>query len=354
MKKIVLTGGGTAGHVMPHLALIGPLLDDGWQISYIGSVGGMEEGIVGDIPGVAYYKVKAGKLRRYIDLKNLSDPFRVIAGAWQAAKLMRKIKPDIVFSKGGYVSVPVVLGAKLCGVPVVLHESDMTSGLANKICLPFAKAVCTTFAETAKALGEKGVHTGTPMRPALFAGSRERGLAMCGFSGKKPVLLVTGGSLGAVAVNELVRKSLPGLAGFDILHLCGKGNLDESLAGRPGYVQKEFLLNEMADALTMADVVISRAGSNTICELLALKKPALFIPYPTGASRGDQIDNALSFEARGYARVLMQEEATSELLIRMVGELYREKDRYIATMSAAKDADGTRAVLEQLYKYARK
>ena len=249
MKKIVLTGGGSAGHVTPHLALLPHLLKEGYEVHYIGTQDGIEHGMVGNLPGVTYHVVKSGKLRRYFDWKNFTDPFRVIAGAFQSAHLMRRLKPDVCFSKGGFVSVPVVVGAWLHGVPVLCHESDLTPGLANKICARFAKKVATTFPECAQALAPKGVFTGTPLRPELFSGSREKGLSTFGFTDGRPVLMVTGGSSGAQAINAAVRKALPKLLeSFQVLHLCGPGNTEEALLGTAGYVQCEYLSQEMAAA----------------------------------------------------------------------------------------------------------
>ncbi|MBP3719786.1 MAG: glycosyltransferase, partial [Clostridia bacterium] len=201
-KKIVLTGGGTLGHVTPHLALIPHLRERGYEIHYIGTENGMEAGRMRAEPGVIYHAVKGGKLRRYHSWQNFTDPFRVIAGAFQSARLMGQIRPDVVFSKGGFVAVPVVFGAWLHRVPVLCHESDLTPGLANRLCRPFAKRFATTFPECAEKLGKKAEMTSTPLRPELFRGSREKGLALFGFSGEKPVLLMMGGSSGAQAVNE--------------------------------------------------------------------------------------------------------------------------------------------------------
>lgn len=344
--RIVLTGGGTAGHVTPHLSLIPRLKEMGYEIHYIGTAEGIEHQMIASIPGVTYHTVKSGKLRRYFDVKNFTDPFRVIAGAFQSVALMRKLKPDVCFSKGGFVSVPVVIGAWLCRVPAVCHESDLTPGLANRICAKFAGKVATTFPECAKALGEKGVHTGTPLRPELFQGTREAGLSVAGFDGKKPVLLMTGGSLGAQSVNTCLRAALPALLPhMDVLHLCGKGNLDESLQNTPGYCQKEFLSGEMPDALAVADIVLSRAGSNTLCELLALHKPMLLVPYPLGASRGDQIENARSYEREGLARVLMQEDMTPETMTEALLKLLAEKDAARTALENYPVKDGTDAVL---------
>ena len=355
MKKIVMTGGGTGGHVTPNLALIPRLQADGWEIHYIGAANSIEQQLISAVPGVKFYCVSVGKLRRYFDPKNFSDPFRVIKGVAQATRIIRRIKPDVVFSKGGFVSVPVVYGAHFNHVPVVTHESDLTPGLANKLCLPFASAQCCTFPEAVKYARGKGVYTGTPLRPEIFEGDRERGLKAFGLNANLPVLMVVGGSSGAQAINECVREALPQLTqGFQVLHLCGRGNLSDRLAGSKNYVQVEYLDREMADAYACADVLISRAGSNSLCEILALKKPALLIPYPMGASRGDQILNAESFEKRGLSRVMQQDQMTAETLAREVIRLYHDRGALMDAMAAEHTGGGVDRVLEQIYKYAKK
>ena len=349
MKRIVLTGGGTAGHVTPNLALIPRLQATGWDVHYIGEADGVERRLVSAVAGVTYHSVSTGKLRRYFDIKNFSDPFKVIKGVAQASGLMKRLKPDIVFSKGGFVSVPVVYGARLHKVPVLLHESDMTPGLANKLCAPFARKILCTFPEAARGFGAKGVHTGTPIRPEILQGSREKGLSTFGFTNGRPVLMVTGGSSGAQAINAVVRQALPRLLeSFQVLHLCGPGNADEALLGTAGYVQCEYLDSEMADAYACANILISRAGSNTRCEILALRKPALLIPYPKGASRGDQIVNARSFEARGLSRVLMQEDMTVDRLVTEVISLYRERGSLYEKMDKEPSANGVDNVLREI------
>ncbi len=355
MKKIVMTGGGTGGHVTPNLALIPRLQADGWEIHYIGAANSIEQQLISAVPGVKFYCVSVGKLRRYFDPKNFSDPFRVIKGVAQATRIIHRIKPDVVFSKGGFVSVPVVYGAHFNHVPVVTHESDLTPGLANKLCLPFASAQCCTFPEAVKYAKGKGVYTGTPLRPEIFEGDRERGLKTFGLNANLPVLMVVGGSSGAQAINECVREALPQLMqGFQVLHLCGRGNLSDRLAGSKNYVQVEYLDREMADAYACADVLISRAGSNSLCEILALKKPALLIPYPMGASRGDQILNAESFEKRGLSRVMQQDQMTAETLAREVIRLYHDRGALMDAMAAEHTGGGVDRVLEQIYKYAKK
>ena len=349
MKKIVLTGGGTLGHVTPHLSLIPHLLQAGYEIHYIGTEKGMEAEKIRSVPGVTYHAVQSGKLRRYFSWQNFIDPFKVIAGAFQSARLMGKIKPDVVFSKGGFVAVPVVFGAWLHRVPVVCHESDLTPGLANRLCAPFARKIATTFPECAQALGPKAEMTGTPLRPELFRGSRARGLSLLGFDGSKPILLMMGGSSGAQAVNKALREALPRLTGkFDVAHICGKGNLDEALQGMSGYRQLEFLDAELPDALACADLVLSRAGSNALCEFQALCKPMLLVPYPKGASRGDQILNAQSLQKRGLARVLLQEDMTADTLVRALESTWADREQLTSALHAAPPADGTERVLEMI------
>ena len=346
MKRIVLTGGGTAGHVTPHMSLIPRLQAAGYDIHYIGTEKGIEHEMVSKIPGVTYHVVKSGKLRRYFSVQNFTDPFRVLHGALTAVGLMRKLRPDVCFSKGGFVSVPVVFGAWLARVPTVCHESDYTPGLANRISAVFVDRVATTFQACADALGRKAVMTGTPLRPSLFQGSRERGLALGGFAGEKPVLLMTGGSLGAQSVNQCLRACLPALLpAMDVLHLCGKGNLDPTLNNLAGYNASD---GYDEDALAAADIVLGRAGSNTLSELLALCKPMLLVPYPLGASRGDQIKNAESYQKQGLAHVLPQEKMTPETMTEAVLHLLAQKDALRAAMEAYPVKDGTEAVLQMI------
>lgn len=347
MKKIVLTGGGTAGHVTPNIALIPYLKKEGYDVYYIGSNGGMEEELIKKC-GIPYYGVSSGKLRRYFDKKNFSDIFKVLKGILQSKHIIKKIKPDVVFSKGGFVAVPVVVGAALNKVNVVCHESDITPGLANKLAMPFAKAVCTTFPEAVKHIKDnKGIHTGTPIRDMLFKGSKEKGFEMCGFSGNKPVILIMGGSQGSVKVNNSVRELLGKLLPkYDIVHLCGKGNLDENLNNKEGYKQFEYVSDELPNLFAMADMVISRAGSNAICEFLALHKPMLLIPLGKNASRGDQILNAQSFKKQGFAEVIDEEKMTKSSLFDTINRVYENRQGYINAMENSQVSDGIKSVME--------
>lgn len=348
-KKIVLTGGGTAGHVTPNLALLPYLRAEGYEIVYIGSENGIERSLI-EAEGVTYYGIPTGKLRRYLSKENLSDMFKVVKGIHAAKKLLKKLKPDLVFSKGGFVAVPVVLGAKKNNIPVIIHESDITPGLANKIAMPSARVICSTFPETLQYVPKgKGVHTGTPIRKELFEGDRAKGLAACGFSGEKPVLLMMGGSLGAVKLNNCLREILSELTKtFDIIHLCGKGNLDETLLGRADYKQFEYVSDGLNDLFAAADFIVSRAGSNSISEFLALKKPHLLIPLSARASRGDQILNAASFEKQGFARVLDEDEMTPVSMQKEIFALYENKDKYVAAMEKSHAGDGVEAVMTQI------
>ena len=346
MKRIVLTGGGTAGHVTPNIALLPRLRDADYEIFYIGSVDGIEKKLIQsqDIP---YYGISSGKLRRYFDLKNFTDPFRVLKGFRQATKLLKELKPDVVFSKGGFVAVPVVVAASRLRIPVVCHESDLTPGLANKLSLPSATKVCCNFPETLQYLPEgKAVLTGCPIRRELREGSRVRALNMTGFTPDRPVLMVMGGSLGAAAVNQAVRDALPRLLeSWQIVHLCGKGKLDESLTNIPGYVQYEYVQKELADLFALCDLVISRAGANAICELLALRKPALLIPLPARSSRGDQILNARSFEQQGFSMVLEEDELTEESLLQALAHLSSHRQDYLRAMEECPQSDAIDTIL---------
>ena len=346
MKHIVLTGGGTAGHVTPNIALIPKLQEKGFQISYIGSYNGIEKSLIQEL-GIPYYGISSGKLRRYFDIKNFSDPFRVLKGYSQAKKLMKQLKPDVVFSKGGFVTVPVVLAAKKRKIPAIIHESDMTPGLANKLCLSSATKICCNFPETVSTLpADKAVLTGTPIRQELLHGDKEAARNFCGFSSDKPVLLVIGGSLGAASVNENVRKILPELLKeFQVIHLCGKGKTDSSLEHTAGYVQYEYIKEELPDLFALADIVISRAGANAICELNALAKPNLLIPLSANASRGDQILNARSFERQGYSMVLEEEEITESVLMDSIRKLYENHNCYIEAMQSSKQLDSINQIV---------
>ena len=301
MKKIVMTGGGTAGHVTPNIALIPKLRELGYEIDYIGSKEGIEKKLISDL-GIPYYGVSTGKFRRYFDPKNFSDPFRVLKGCHEAKKLLKELKPNVIFSKGGFVSVPVVRAAASLKIPVIIHESDLTPGLANKLCIPVATKICCNFPETLKYLPEKkSVLTGSPIREELTMGNKDAAYKLCGFDKNRPVIMVMGGSQGASAINKVVRDALPRLLEkFNVIHICGQEKMDNMLLTTPGYKQFDYVKSELKDLFAITDLVVSRAGANAICELLALRIPNVLIPLPLAASRGDQLLNAASFESQGF------------------------------------------------------
>lgn len=354
-KKIVMTGGGTAGHVTPNIALIPSLLEEGYEIYYIGSYSGIERKLMADYD-VKYYGISSGKFRRYFDPKNFSDPFRVLNGFFQSIRILGKIKPDVIFSKGGYVSVPVVRAASLRRIPCIIHESDMTPGLANRLCIKYARKICCNFPETLNSLpAEKAVLTGSPIRRELSTGDKQKGLDLCGFDGSKPVILVIGGSLGAQAVNECVREAMPELIKkYDIIHLCGAGKMDNLLLTKPGYKQFEYVKDELKDLYAACDIVISRAGANAICELLSLKKPNILIPLPAKSSRGDQILNAKSFEKQGFSIVIEEEDLDSEVLNEKADELYEKRQTYIDNMHKCKQRDAIGTIISLINEAAKR
>ncbi|SFX12359.1 UDP-N-acetylglucosamine-N-acetylmuramylpentapeptide N-acetylglucosamine transferase [Thermoactinomyces sp. DSM 45891] len=354
-KKVLFTGGGTAGHVTVNLALIPKFQEDQWEVSYIGSYDGIERELIGKLENVPYEPVTTGKLRRYFDLKNIKDPFKVLQGIWEAYRKIRKLKPDVIFSKGGFVSVPVVLGGWMNRVPILIHESDLTPGLANKIAMPFANKVCTTFAETMKHIkGNKGEYLGAVVREELFSGDRKRGLILCDFVSSKPVLLVMGGSMGSQKINQVVRENLDALLPtYQIVHITGKGAMDQSLLRKPGYRQFEYVSWELPDLIAMADLVVSRAGSNSIFEFASLHKPMLLIPLSRAASRGDQILNASLFEKQGIAEVLMEEDLANESFLDAITSTWVKRDQLIENMKAQKLTCTAREVAEMIQSFAK-
>ena len=347
MKKILLTGGGTAGHVTPNLALVPYLKEAGFEIEYMGSYEGIEKGLV-EAEGIPYYGISSGKLRRYLDVKNLTDPARILKGLHEARRYMKTRRPDVVFSKGGFVSVPVIMAASEYRIPIVIHESDLSPGLANKLSIPRATRICFSFPETARYLSKtKAVHTGLPVRKELTSGSSETGHKLCGFAPGKPVLSVIGGSLGSLVVNDAVRSALPVLLeDFNIIHICGKGKTDPELDHVPGYCQFEYVNEELPHLFAASDLIISRAGANVINELAALHKPAILIPLGTNASRGDQLLNAESFERRGFSVVLKEEQLNDRSLTEAVHKTYQNRQIYIDAMAAAGQNDAAARITQ--------
>lgn len=354
MKKIILTGGGTAGHVMPNIALIPGLKKLGYDIIYIGSKNGIEKDIIKK-EGIKYFGISSGKLRRYVDLKNLSDPFKVIKGILDAYVIIKKEKPNIVFSKGGFVSVPVVMAAHMNKVPVIAHESDMTPGLANRISAPYCTKICVTFPESLAGIKEgKGILTGTPIRTGILNGDPCEGKKICGFADEKPVILVMGGSQGSRIINENLRSCIYELLKtYNVIHICGKNNVDESLSKLGGYKQFEFAGDNLKHLFAAADLIVSRAGANSIFEILALKKPNLLIPLSKRSSRGDQILNAKSFERSGYSMVLKEEELTGDILMEKINELFNQREKYINNMKNSPMQSGTEKIINLIDIYSK-
>ncbi len=347
MKRIILTGGGTAGHVTPNIALLPRLRELEYDIHYIGSYNGIEKELIEQF-GIPYHGISSGKLRRYFSLQNFTDPFRVIKGFREAHKLIKLLRPNVIFSKGGFVSVPVVLAGKKRKIPTIIHESDMTPGLANKISIPSATKVCCNFPETVKLLpADKAVLTGSPIRQELLSGDKQHALNFTGLDERKPVILIVGGSLGAAAVNEAIRRILPSLLkDFHVIHLCGRGKLDPSLNHLNGYVQYEYIKDELKDLFALSDIVISRAGANAICELLALHKPNLLIPLSASASRGDQLLNARSFERQGFSAVMEEEQLTDTSLLTAVRSLYKNRTQYVSAMKNSNQQEPIDTIVE--------
>lgn len=348
-NKILFTGGGSAGHVTPNLALIRFFQLKGWQAVYIGSQTGIERQLIQEI-NIPYYPIYSDKLRRQLHWRNLVTPFKVVAGIWQAIRLCRRLKPDVIFSKGGFVSFPVVLAGWLNRIPVIIHESDLTLGLTTRLSIPFASSICLTFAASTHYFkGPKNlVVTGTPLRDELRQGNKEKGLALSGLTTAKPILLVMGGSLGSAIINQTLQQALPQLLDhFQIIHLCGKGKVNPEYQTLSGYRQFEYLTAELADILACADLVISRAGANSLYELLALGKPHILIPLSKKASRGDQIDNARYFAEQGFSYVIFEEKLSPSLLIQTIQQVYQNRECIRQKLQTFQLPDSCQLIYEQ-------
>lgn len=353
--KIIMTGGGTAGHVTPNLALVPKLKEKGFEIKYIGSFDGIEKEIITQ-NSIPFFGISCGKLRRYFDVKNFTDPFKIIKGIVQAIRILSKEKPDVIFSKGGFVAVPVVIAASMKKIPVIAHESDMTPGLANKLSEPFCDKLCVTFRESLKFIkGDKGILTGSPIREEILHGDKDKGKKICGFTDNKEILLIMGGSLGSKLINEEIRKNMDQLLKkFNIIHICGKGNVDKNLININGYKQFEYVSEELPHFMKAADYIISRAGANSIFEFLALKKPTLLIPLSKKASRGDQILNSKSFEKEGYSLMLEEEDIIKDMLYKKILELKERKNELTKNMHNSKYGNGVESIINVILKSIKK
>lgn len=336
-KCIIFTGGGSTGHVTINLDLIPKFIAEDWTVIYIGSHNGIEKSLLQNIDNVKYISISTGKLRRYLDTSNLKDPFKVLFGILQSYKIIKRHKPRVIFSKGGFVSVPVVIAGWLNKVPVVIHESDVSPGLANRIAMPFSKKIITTFKKTEQFVSKsRNVEcVGPIVRGDLKNGDTSKGLSHCNFKKNKPVLLVMGGSQGSKSINQIIRKSLKQLLNhFQVIHVCGKGQVDDSIQFN-GYKQFEYIKEEFPDVLSATDIVVSRAGSNSIFEFLHMTKPMLLIPLTKEQSRGDQIQNANLFKHMGFCEVMNENEMSTEFFIEIILKIYKEKNKYIKSMQEA-------------------
>ncbi|HDP5853614.1 undecaprenyldiphospho-muramoylpentapeptide beta-N-acetylglucosaminyltransferase [Staphylococcus aureus] len=354
MTKIAFTGGGTVGHVSVNLSLIPTALSQGYEALYIGSKNGIErEMIESQLPEIKYYPISSGKLRRYISLENAKDVFKVLKGILDARKVLKKEKPDLLFSKGGFVSVPVVIAAKSLNIPTIIHESDLTPGLANKIALKFAKKIYTTFEETLNYLPkEKADFIGATIREDLKNGNAHNGYQLTGFNENKKVLLVMGGSLGSKKLNSIIRENLDALLQqYQVIHLTGKGLKDDQVK-KSGYIQYEFVKEDLTDLLSITDTVISRAGSNAIYEFLTLRIPMLLVPLGLDQSRGDQIDNANHFADKGYAKAIDEEQLTAQILLQELNEMEQERTRIINNMKSYEQSYTKEALFDKMIKDA--
>ena len=347
---VLVVGGGSAGHVLPAVPVIQACLARGDEVTFVGTRTGLEEDLVKDLP-ITFYGISAGKLRRYFSWQNFTDVLRIGRGVIQSLALLRRVKPQVVFSKGGFVSFPVVVAAWLLRVPVVAHESDLTPGLANRLITPFAARLCTSFPVQMDA-SAKVVHTGTPLRDEILNGDVERGRSFLGVSAEQPILLVTGGSLGAERLNEAVHAALEKLTvSFFVVHICGPG---KTIAhADQNYLQLEYVREGWGDIIAAADLVVSRAGANALFEWLALAKVHLLVPLSAAVSRGDQVENAQFAAKQGLSEVLAEEALTPEGLFNAVHALYTERESYRSRMQELALPDATTAIIEQLDAVAR-
>ncbi len=351
--KILFTGGGTAGHVTPNVALIEKFQEENWDCCYVGSKNGIEKEIIAklDIP---YHGIASGKLRRYFAWRNFTDPFLILLGVLQSLVICLQVRPSVVFSKGGFVAVPIVFAAWVFRIPIICHESDVTPGLANKLCFPFAAKICVNFGETKQYIpADKVVVTGTPIRRSLAEGNRERGKQYLGITNDKPILLVFGGSLGARVINAQIRSALSALSEkFVVVHVAGSGNIDDSLSATRDYIQAEYLMDEFGDVLAAADLVIARAGANSIYELLVTRKPHILIPLSVKASRGDQLVNARTFAQAGFSQVIEEDDLTDEVLLKKVDEVFADREVIKARLAKYEVQDSVLVISELIKKAA--
>jgi UDP-N-acetylglucosamine--N-acetylmuramyl-(pentapeptide) pyrophosphoryl-undecaprenol N-acetylglucosamine transferase len=352
MLTILFTGGGSSGHVTPNLAVIKQLRTlPNIKIIYVGSSQGIEKKLIKQL-NIPYYTVTTGKLRRYFSIKNFFTPIQVMIGIVQSILLCRKVKPNVVFSKGGFVAFPVVLGAWCNRIPVIAHESDITPGLANRLSFPFIHTICLTFLESLDFFSNKVkcIVTGMPIRADLLHGDRKRGLQWCRFNEDKPVLLVFGGGLGSAMLNRSIHRLLPRiLPYFQVVHVCGNNKIETQDQSYTDYRQFEYIHDELADVFAMSDLVISRAGATAIFELLALNKPHILLPLSQRVSRGDQLDNATYFAQQG-SMVLYPDDFSDERLLAFILQAFKQLEKSKSKIIHLNYARSTQLIVEQILK----
>ena len=344
MKKIVFTGGGTAGHIYPNLAIA--LEMNSFERHYIGS-SGMEKEILKGYPALHFHEIDCVKFDRNYLFKNFKIPFKLLASIRQAKKILMEIEPCVVFSKGGYVALPVAIAAKKLNIPLITHESDLTLGLANKIISHYANFVCTTFEKTAEK-GGKFIYTGQPLRKQIFEGNKDRVLSKLGYPQKK-ILLFVGGSLGAQRINSLLKDPTYLTSKYEIIHSVGKKNF-ASISKKEGYHPFPYL-DPIADYYMASDIVITRAGSGVINELLALKKPMLMLPLSKASSRGDQIENAKLFTSLGYGEMILDEQLNEDNLAKMIEKMQKNLDFYKKNLQNAPKNDAVKKIIDLIEQF---
>ncbi len=344
MKKIVLTGGGTAGHIYPALAVAERL--SGHEIHFIGS-SGMEKDIISKEKNITFHQIRSTKLARSLTPKNLLIPFKLYGAIKDAKKVLSEIKPNVIFSKGGYVSLPTVIAAESLSIPVISHESDLSMGLANKIIYRYCTIMCTAFSDTCK--GKKCKFTGQPIRRKVMKGDKSKIEMLGKFSYSKPNLLVIGGSLGARFINEKVWEHLDRLTSkYNVVHITGKQA--KKTYNKDGYKQIDYAEN-IGDYLAWADLVLSRAGSGAINEFVALRIPALLIPLSKKASRGDQIENAKLFTKKGFCDMLEEEEFEENLFFAKLERINQNRENLIENMKKEQKSDACDEIIALIKKY---
>lgn len=349
--KILLTGGGTAGHVMPHLALMEEFRKHFTDIVYVGSINGMEKDIIKNHKNITYHEIVTTKFVRRKIWKNLLIPFKLIKSISQSKKIIKQEKPNVIFSKGGYVSLPVVIASKKCKVPVVAHESDLEMGLANKLSKPFCKVICTTFEKTSENC-KKAIWTGSPIRADMIK-TKQQALKNLNINTNMPILAITGGSLGSRFINNKIWEEIYSLTeDFFVIHITGKNNINEKLKNVSNYKQIDFTM-DIGSVLSASDIIVSRAGSNTIFELAVMQKPMLLIPLPKGNSRGDQVENAKYFNRQGYANFVTEEQLEKQTLKSHVVQTFKEKDKLVSNLKKSGICPGNKKILEIILKNAK-